>query len=175
LAVRFAIRAATVDDAATLAHHRAAMFRDMGSIRPEMYDAMAAASRAYFASAMPRGEYVAWVVTPDDQTTRIVAGAGVQIRRILPRPDGSGLMTGPEAIVLNVYTEPDWRRLGIAGRLMRHIIAWSRAQHIRRLVLHASDNGRRLYEKLGFTPTNEMILSGNHGDEVTSLEDEGAR
>jgi hypothetical protein len=29
---------------------------------------------------------------------------------------------------------------------------------VRRIVLHASDDGRRLYERLGFVPTNEMRL-----------------
>ena len=29
---------------------------------------------------------------------------------------------------------------------------------VRRIVLHASDHGRRLYERLGFVPTNEMRL-----------------
>jgi IS30 family transposase len=31
-------------------------------------------------------------------------------------------------------------------------------QKVRRIILHASDDGRRLYERLGFVPTNEMRL-----------------
>jgi hypothetical protein len=30
------------------------------------------------------------------------------------------------------------------------------ARGIRRIVLHASEHGRRLYERLGFAQTNEM-------------------
>jgi hypothetical protein len=33
---------------------------------------------------------------------------------------------------------------------------WSREQGFDRVVLHASDAGRPLYEKIGFKPTNEM-------------------
>jgi hypothetical protein len=34
------------------------------------------------------------------------------------------------------------------------------ARGIRRVVLHASADGRRLYERIGFVPTNEMRLEG---------------
>jgi hypothetical protein len=31
-------------------------------------------------------------------------------------------------------------------------------RNVGRIVLHASEEGRRLYERLGFVPTNEMQL-----------------
>jgi ribosomal protein S18 acetylase RimI-like enzyme len=89
-----------------------------------------------------------------------VGGAGVQLRPILPRPgladDGIGL--GPEAIILNVYVEPAWRRRGVAEALKRSVLSALAEPKVRRIVLHASDDGRRLYERLGFVPTNEMRL-----------------
>ena len=39
---------------------------------------------------------------------------------------------------------------------MEQIIAWARAERLDRLVLHASDEGRVLYAKMGFIQTNEM-------------------
>jgi len=39
---------------------------------------------------------------------------------------------------------------------MEQIIAWARAERLDRLVLHASDEGRGLYAKMGFIQTNEM-------------------
>jgi ribosomal protein S18 acetylase RimI-like enzyme len=88
----------------------------------------------------------------------VIAGAGVQLRRILPRPrDGAGgLELGPEAIVLNVYVEHEWRRRGVGDALMRTLLDALAARGIRRIVLHASEHGRRLYERLGFAQTNEM-------------------
>jgi ribosomal protein S18 acetylase RimI-like enzyme len=65
---------------------------------------------------------------------------------------------GPEAIILNVYVERDWRRRGVAEALMRAVLEALAARGISRVVLHASDDGRRLYERLGFVPTNEMRL-----------------
>ena len=66
---------------------------------------------------------------------------------------------GPEAIVLNVYVESTWRRRGVAESLMRAVLDDLAARGIRRIVLHASDDGRRLYERFGFVATNEMRLS----------------
>ena len=63
-------------------------------------------------------------------------------------------------MIVNVFTEPEWRRRGLAKLLMNTIIAWSRDQNLDSLVLHASDDGRALYEKLGFVPTTEMSLGG---------------
>ena len=44
---------------------------------------------------------------------------------------------------------------------MRHVLDWSREQRLDRLVLHASAEGRRLYERLGFVATNEMRFAGD--------------
>jgi hypothetical protein len=41
---------------------------------------------------------------------------------------------------------------------MRSVLSALAERNIRRIVLHASDDGRRLYERLGFVPTNEMRL-----------------
>src|SRR5205085_2575818 len=92
------------------------------------------------------------------RSREIVAGAGVQLRELLPRPapGGAGLVRGPQGLILNVFTERAWRRRGVAAALMRELLRWCRANGIESLVLHASADGRPLYEKLGFTPTNEM-------------------
>ena len=58
--------------------------------------------------------------------------------------------------IVNVFTEPEWRRRGVAKLLMEQIISWARAERLDRLVLHASDEGRALYEQMGFIQTNEM-------------------
>ncbi len=65
-------------------------------------------------------------------------------------------MLGMQGVVLNVYTEPAWRRRGLAALLMGHVLDWAKANGVKSLVLHASREARLLYEKLGFVPTNEM-------------------
>ena len=63
---------------------------------------------------------------------------------------------GPEGYVLNVFTESQCRRQGVAESLMRALIAWATTRGVHRISLHASAEGRPLYEKLGFVPANEM-------------------
>ena len=149
------IRRATAADADVLARHRADMFRDMGQLTADLRDTLVEAARAYFVAAVPDGRYVAWLAEVEGN---IVAGAGLQLRELLPRPAPGGvrLVRGPQGLILNVFTEPGWRRRGVAAALMRELLRWCRANGIESLVLHASPDGRPLYEKLGFTPTNEM-------------------
>jgi GNAT superfamily N-acetyltransferase len=58
--------------------------------------------------------------------------------------------------VLNVFTEPEWRKRGAARLVMEEILRWAREEKLDRLVLHASDEARSLYEQMGFIATNEM-------------------
>jgi len=136
----FAVRRADIADIVLLARHRAWMFRDMGDLPAHLEGPLERATAAYLREAMPRREYVAWVAEGGADPATAIGGAGVQLRPILPRPrpirDPDGLELGPEALVLNVYVE--------------------HARGIRRIVLHASDEGRRLYERLGFVRTSEM-------------------
>ena len=74
--------------------------------------------------------------------------------------DGSGARdpSPQRAWIVNMYTEPGYRRRGLARRLMDEMIGWCRGRRMTTVYLHASDEGRTLYESLGFTPTNEMRL-----------------
>jgi GNAT superfamily N-acetyltransferase len=152
------VRRAMAADAATIANHRVGMFRDMGVLAPDLEPQLHVATEVYLRDAMPRGEYVGWLASVSDREDDIVAGAGVQIRRILPRPmDAENrIAIGLEGLVLNVFTEKEWRRQGIAERLMREVLAWAATSEIDKLVLHAAEDGRNLYERLGFVQTNEM-------------------
>ncbi len=160
----FTIRLATADDIATISHHRAQMFVDMGTLPPPLTSHLEQATRRYLESALPTGEYVGWLAAPRDAPEQVIAGAGIQHRRILPRvvetPAGPQVMDGREAIVINVYTVPSWRRRGVARALMARLIDDVRAMPVQRLVLHASDEGRPLYEAIGFAATNEMRYTG---------------
>jgi GNAT superfamily N-acetyltransferase len=156
------IRTATVDDAAVLARHRAEMFRAMDQLDPAAYAPLWQESERYFARAIPTGEFVGWMAVPNGDPQTVVAGAGIQIRSVLPRPDrtGKSLLIGQQGLVLNVFTEVPWRRQGLAAELMQHVLSWARERNVASLVLHASREGRGLYEKLGFVATNEMQYVG---------------
>ncbi|HEX4214787.1 MAG TPA: GNAT family N-acetyltransferase [Candidatus Dormibacteraeota bacterium] len=59
----------------------------------------------------------------------------------------------------NVYVRPAWRRRGIGRTLMEQALGWLREEGCVVARLHASDDGRALYEGMGFTSTSEMEFS----------------
>jgi len=158
----YRIRRATAADAGVLARHRAEMFRDMGELPASLYDTLIDAARAYLTQAITDGRYVGWVAELDAGSREIIGGAGLQLRELLPRADVARgrLVRGPQGLIVNVYTERAWRRKGVADALMQELLQWCRGNGIESVVLHASDEGRPLYEKLGFRPTNEMRYGG---------------
>jgi GNAT superfamily N-acetyltransferase len=60
--------------------------------------------------------------------------------------------------ILNVYAEQAFRRHGLALQLVETALAWCGTNGIRTVILHTSEDGRPLYDRLGFRPTNEMRL-----------------
>jgi len=168
------IRRATLADIDIVAHHRAAMFLAMGLATPAVVDRLTLETLAYLREAMPRGEYVGWLASFASHPGDTVAGAGVQIRRVLPFPrrlpdGGADVAHGHQGIVLNVYTEPAFRRQGLARRLIQEILAWAQESKLDSLVLHAAPDGRPLYEQMGFVPTNEMRFTGDPASPANSL------
>jgi len=164
----FHIRPATPDDAAIIGWHRARMFQDMGLVPDELFESFRTKALDLLGKALASGDYFGWLVSERNAPQKIIAGAGVIIREVPPFPTRhkNGEITiaeGRQGLIVNVFTEPEWRRRGLAQLLMTQIIAWSREQQLDGLVLHASVEGRGLYEKLGFVPTTEMSLGG--GDE----------
>ena len=159
----FVVRLATVADASTIARHRAEMFKDMGELQEDHYDDLLVQSTRHLARDLRARRYVGWLAALQEAPETVVGGAGVLIYTVPPRPlriQGTGFISRRQATVLNVFTEKSWRRRGIAERLMREILAWTETNGIKVLTLHSSDEGRALYERLGFKPTNEMRRGG---------------
>jgi len=157
----FLVRVATPADAPILARHRVEMFRDMGRVGSEaVAEALRAAAEPELRVWVADGSYVGWLAEPAGRAGEVVGGAGLQIRPLLPRPsrDGSAVLPGPEGYVLNVFVERAWRRRGVAALLMGQVLAHARERGLKTVTLHASAEGKPLYEKLGFEQTNEMRL-----------------
>ncbi len=147
------LRVATADDIPVLLHHRRSMWWDIGRQDVAVLDRMEAAAREYFSSAVPDGSYRGFLAV--NKAGEIVGGGGIVIS---PWP-GSFRQDKPRrAMILNMYVEKPYRRRGIARALMETMIDWCRTEGFAHVGLHASDEGRPLYEQLGFQPTNEMRL-----------------
>jgi GNAT superfamily N-acetyltransferase len=154
------IRPAIASDAAVIARHRVAMFRDMGRVpTDELGSQLLNASTSALAVFLHERSYVGYLAVAADQ--HVIAGAGLHIRPQLPRisSDGTYIATGQIPLLVNVYTDPEWRRRGIARALVVALMRWAADEGFDQLVLHASDAGRPLYVSLGFTATNEMRWS----------------
>lgn len=159
----FQVRRATPADSEVIGWHRARMFQDIGTVPDELFEPYRAQCVTRVRAVLESGEYIGWLASAPDDRQTIIAGGGVMLRRILPIsiPDATGgkkIYDAPQALIMNVFTEPDWRRRGIARLLMEKILGWCREQKIESIVLHASDQGRALYAQLGFIKTNEMRL-----------------
>jgi len=149
----FTLRRASTADLDTLVEHRASMFRDMGHNDEAVLRAMSAKFRAWLRDHMNAGDYHAWLVTAPDGS--VAAGAGLWLMDWPPHIVGKSQRRGN---ILNVYTNAAFRRRGLARELMDAILAWCRENAFDTIILHASPEGRPLYEKLGFKATNEMRL-----------------
>lgn len=148
----FVLREATLADIETLIYHRYSMWRDMG-LDQHILETMKPAAREYFLAALPKGVYRGWLA---EQNGKVLGGAGVLISAW---PGTPGCPLASRVTILNVYVERDHRRRGIARSLMETMMAWCKSAGYAAVTLHASDDGRHLYESLGFVTTNEMRLN----------------
>ena len=147
------IREALPGESAIILHHRRSMFRDMGEGTVEELDRMVKVARPWLARALADGSYHHWLAL--DSSGRVAGGGGVLLT---PWPASPEDTCSQRAVILNVYTEPEFRKRGIARQVMRTILAWVKEQGLGSVNLHASADGQPLYEKLGFEATNEMRL-----------------
>jgi ribosomal protein S18 acetylase RimI-like enzyme len=147
------IRPATLAELETIVHHRRSMFREMGYVDQQELDEMSARFRPWLAKKMECGEYLTWfAILPDEA---IAAGLGLWLMDWPPHMVAGGRWRGN---ILNVYTEPAYRRMGFARDLMKVAMDWCAADDVGAVILHSSPAGRALYESLGFEATNEMRL-----------------
>jgi GNAT superfamily N-acetyltransferase len=149
----FSIRETSAEDLEEILLHRRMMFNDMGYRDESALDRMIKSSRPYIKRYLDDKTYRGWFAVAGD---RIAAGAGVLITDLVSGPLSPEQTRRP--YVLNVYTYPEYRKLGLARKLMQTAIEWCRSEGFKILWLHASDYGRPMYESLGFVPTNEMKL-----------------
>jgi GNAT superfamily N-acetyltransferase len=158
MTIRIVIRQATPDDIPEIVRQRRAMYEDMEYTDSAALDTVVATSTSYLSEALPAGSFRAWLAVSGE---RIVGGGAIVISPWPSHPyDGECR----RATILNVYTYPDHRKKGIGRQLMQTMIDWCREQDFAFVSLHASKDGRHLYETLGFKATNEMRLNLRAGN-----------
>jgi len=151
--MRFKITFAKPADLELLVGHRLSMWYEL---RPEFrakIDRSKAYTRRWIKAKLASGELIGFIARTTDGR---VAGSGcIWLREEIPRPNNP-LHVVP--YLMSMYTVKDFRMQGVAKEIVKRAVKWSRVQHHDRVVLHASDYGRHLYEEMGFLPTHEMRL-----------------
>jgi len=149
----FRLRVVEAADAGVIAEHRARMFFDMGAVSEDEAGVLEVAARPWIRGLIEAGKYRGWVV---EREGAVVAGGGLHLRELGPVP--GCLRVGRAAHIANVYTAPEWRRRGLARRIVETMLRWCEQAGIDQVTLTASEEGRGLYEALGFVSGAEMRL-----------------
>ena len=145
----YSIRRATLADTATIARHRRAMFEDTGAA--QNLDLVERAFAGWLPSRLDQS-YFHWIADHDGDP---VGGAGVMLLDWPPSPRDP---RGGLGFIYNVYVERAHRRRGLARATLEVLHQWALDRGLGALALHASEEGRPLYETLGYLPTNEMRI-----------------
>ena len=146
------IREATPDDIPEILRQRRAMYLDMDYEDSPALAEMLSTCEPYLRQALANQSFRGWLALLD---AKIIGGGAVVIS---PWPSHPYDLECRRATILNVYVYKNFRRQGIARQLMQTMIAWCQMENFASVFLHASKDGRPLYDSLGFESTNEMKL-----------------
>lgn len=110
-----------------------------------------AQTRDYYKKALSAGTHTAYLVFDGD---RFIGTGGISYFRVMPTYHNE---SGNKAYIMNMYTNPDYRRLGIAYRTLELLVADAKEKGVKAISLEATDMGRPLYEKFGFVKMNDEM------------------
>ena len=141
----YTYKRATIEDIDELVRTRLVVLRaanqlsehvDMLQVEKESYD--------YYKKALVSGEHVAYLVYDGDI---FIGAGGVSFYQVMPTYHNP---SGKKAYIMNMYTDPKYRRQGIAMHTLDLLVNEAKEKGIEQISLEATDVGRPLYEKYGF-------------------------
>ena len=87
---------------------------------------------------------------------KLAGTGGVSYYRVMPTYHNP---TGRKAYIMNMFTDPVYRRRGVALRTLDLLVRDAKSRGVTAIALEATEMGRPLYEKYGFVKMNgEMEL-----------------
>ena len=105
----------------------------------------------YYHRHMADGTFVSWLAVDDDQ---IVGTSGMSF---VEKPPYFGCPTGRVGLLSSMYTDPDYRRRGIAKELLRRVVEEAREYGCGSVQITASDMGVLLYTDFGFVKNGNFM------------------
>ncbi len=118
-----------------------------GSVAIQMEQAYSYKLRA----ELPAGSCKSWLIEKGD---RVVASGAITIVNLVPTP---GDLSPRVAYLHSMYTEAGQRGKDLASHIVKTALEYCRTKGIKRVFLNASDAGRPVYEKIGFSASPEMM------------------
>lgn len=146
------IRIAAKDDIELLMSSRLEMLKVVNNLPAdyEYSEEIVRESRDYFLN----GDHIT-VLAIDDG--KVIGCASMSFMWIMPTFSHP---TGKRAHLMNVYTKSEYRRQGIARKMVNMLIDETWKRGATEISLDATTMGRPLYESLGFTNSTEgMVLT----------------
>lgn len=116
---------------------------DMSEVEKESY--------SYYQKALCDDSHIAYLVFDGK---RFVGAGGVSFFQVMPTYHNP---SGNKAYIMNMYTNPAYRRRGIAAKTLDMLINDTKNKGITAISLEATDMGRPLYEKYGFIKMNDEM------------------
>lgn len=148
------IRRAVIADVEDVIRLRIALLKESRPEGPEDEKAFLEMTRSYIEDRLPKEEFLVWLAEEDG---RIVGSSGLVFSH---RPPTFGNMSTLHAYIHNMYVVPEKRRQGVASMLLQETIDYIKTTPAKRVLLHATDMGRPVYEKFGFKKSdNYMTLT----------------
>ena len=105
----------------------------------------------YYQKALCDDSHIAYLVFDGN---RVVGAGGVSFFQVMPTYHNP---SGNKAYIMNLYTNPAYRRRGIATKILDMLVNDSKEKGITAISLEATVMGRPLYEKYGFTKMNDEM------------------
>ncbi|MDR3436592.1 MAG: GNAT family N-acetyltransferase [Telmatospirillum sp.] len=144
------LRPLKLDDLELVCRHREEMFREAGRSRDTL-NAMREPFRRWLELRLARAEYFGFVA---ELAGEPIGGIGLMAIEWPPHP--AHPLDARRGYVLNVFVEPEHRGRGVARALMAASDEEFARQKLGYAILHATDAGKPLYERIGWAATTEM-------------------
>lgn len=147
------LRKATIKDIDLLIKVRLDyLIEDNGSLTQNEKAAIQEQLREYFDKHIQDKTFIGVLAEMDG---KIVSAAYLVISE---KPANPALTTGKTGTLLNVLTYPRFRRKGIASKVISVLIDEAKKAGVSAIDLSATNDGRPLYEKMGFTTSKYTAM-----------------
>lgn len=112
---------------------------------------LAPALKDYYMRHMADGTFVSWLALDGN---KIIATSGMSF---VEKPPYFGCPSGRIGLLSSMYTDPDYRRKGIARELLARVIKDAREFECGTVQITASDMGVKLYSDFGFVHNENFM------------------